>query len=87
MATELDAALQEKFSDLEFDSDGELGGIRYAYRVWFVGKENEMSCLRLSTSADSVSGEVSVGICVTCDIPGKELASTHYTDRFGDDPR
>jgi hypothetical protein len=84
LATELDAALREEFSNLEFDSDGKLGGIYSAHRAWYAGEENAMSRLLLSTSADSVSGEVSVGISVICDIPEKELATTHYTDRFGD---
>jgi hypothetical protein len=84
LATEMDAALRKEFSNLEFDSDGKLGGIHSARRVWYAGEESAMSCLLLSTSADSMSGEVSVGISVICDIPEKELATTHYTDRFGD---
>ncbi len=83
VAIEFDAVLSDEFSDFVSYNDGEIDGFNYTYRRWFVGSKGSMSCLTFSTSADSVSGELMVALSVICDVPGQELASTHYSDEFG----
>ena len=78
IATNLNSDLDAIFTGFISNYENKIGGFDTAYYKWFTGSQGTMSCLTLSTSTDSDTGELQIDLSVTCDIPGNEFATTIY---------